>query len=64
MEMDVIHGYQCTFFDDAGKIIGFDASKFSDDGAAQHWARQLKVPPAAKSRELRDDYHVVETLPV
>jgi len=62
--MDDVHGYQCTFFDSAGKVIGFDAHKFSDDGAAREWARRLKVPPAATSRELRDDYHLVETTTV
>jgi hypothetical protein len=59
--MDDVHGYQCTFYDSAGKIVGYDAHNFSDDGAAVRWARELKIPPHAASRELRDDYHQVET---
>ena len=59
--MDDVHNYRCTFYDGAGKVIGFDAHDFSDDEMARTWANRLNVPSAATRRELRDDYHVVET---
>ena len=57
--MDDVHSYRCTFFDKAGKIVGFDAHDFSDDGAACKWAAGLKVPPETARVELRDDARVV-----
>ena len=51
--------YRCTFYDEAGKVIGFDSCGFPDDNTARQWAEGLKAPGAAKRRELRDDQRMV-----
>jgi len=57
--MDDVHSYRCTFFDKAGKVVGFDAHDFSDDAAACRWALGLNGPPATARFELRDDARLV-----
>jgi len=54
-----IRAYRCFFLDETGRIVGFDAHDFSDDGQAIDWAEHLAVPPRARSLELRVEERVI-----
>ena len=58
-----LRAYRCFFLDETGRIVGFDAHDFSDDAQAIEWADHLKVPPEARSIELRLEERVVHRRP-